>query len=93
MRDTPSLDELFLSDRNSVFIFRLSGKRSRIGMRPNDLMIVNRALPYTAGKPALVVVKGQFQVQVLSPEFIQQHEPESGDFIWGMVQTIVRELA
>ena len=90
--ETTSLDELFLPDRNSTFIFRLSGKRSRIGMKPDDLTIVNRALPHQAGKPALVVIQGNFQVQIVSEEFLKNADPENGDFIWGMVQSIVREL-
>lgn len=90
--ETTSLDEIFLADRNSTFLFRLTGKRSRIGMKPDDLVIVNRALPYTVGKPALVVINGNFQVQILSDEFLKSNDPDSGDFIWGMIQSIVREL-
>lgn len=90
--ETTSLDQLFLADRNSTFLFRLTGQRSRIGMKPDDLVIVNRALPHLAGKPALVVVKGHFQVQIVSEEFLKNADPESGDFIWGMIQSIVREL-
>jgi hypothetical protein len=92
MMEFTSLDELFLSDRNAVFLFRLTGKRSRIGMKPEDLVIVNRALPHCLGKPALVVVDGDFQVQILSEEFLQKNDPDNGDFIWGMIQSIVREL-
>lgn len=61
-------------------------------MRPNDLLIINRSMPYVIGMPALVVVSGNFQIQVISPEFLKNHNPDYGDFIWGMVQSIVREL-
>jgi stress-induced morphogen len=88
----PSLDELFLSDRKSIYVFRLTGKRMRIGMQPKDLLIVDRSLEHKAGKPALVVVNGNFQIQIISPEFLKRQDPDKGDFIWGMVQTIVREL-
>ncbi len=55
-------------------------------------MIVNRALPFQIEKLALVVIKGEFEVQLVSQEFLDAHEPESGNFIWGMIQTIIREL-
>lgn len=90
--ETISLDQFFLPDRNSTFIFRLAGARSRIGMKPDDYLIVNRALPHAVGKPAMVVVNGNFQVQIVSEEFLKNADPDNGDFIWGMVQSIVREL-
>lgn len=92
MNEAISLDQLFLHDRNSVFIMRLTGKKQRLGLKPGDKMIVNRALPFQIEKLALVVIKGEFEVQLVSQEFLDAHEPESGNFIWGMIQTIIREL-
>jgi hypothetical protein len=93
MEQAISLDQLFLHDRNSVFIIRLTGKKQRLGLCPGDKVIVNRALPFQINRPALVVIKGKFEVQIVTQEFLDAHEPEAGNFIWGMIQTIIRELA
>lgn len=91
--ETLSLDQLFLSDRKSAFVIKLTGKRPRLGLNPGDKIIVNRALPFQVGRPALVVINGKFRVEIVTQEFMDDHEPDSGDFIWGMVQTVIKELA
>ena len=87
-----SLDDLFLHDRKSSYVMKLMGKKQRLGLKPGDKIIINRAMPHQIDKLALVVIKGKFQVQIVTQEFLNAHDPESGDFIWGMIQTVVREL-
>lgn len=90
--DQLSLDQHFLHDRQSTYVIKLTGKRQRLGMRAGDKVIINRALPPQVGLPALVVIRGKFEVQIVTQEFLDKQEPDSGDFIWGMVQTVIREL-
>lgn len=92
MNAVPSLDAHHLYDRNSTYIIRVKGKRQRLNLKARDLLIVNRDLPFAVGKIALVVVKNRFQIQEVTEEFLNRHDPDAGDFIWGMVQTVVREL-
>jgi hypothetical protein len=37
------------------------------------------------------VVAGKFKIDLVTDEFIQKNDPENGDFVWGMVKTVVRE--
>ena len=87
-----SLDELFLRDRKSTFVIKLTGKKQRLGLRPGDKIIVNRSMPHRIDRLALVVINGCFQIQLVTQDFLNRHDPENGDFIWGMIQTVVREL-
>lgn len=90
--DTFSLDQHILSDRKSTFLIRVKGKKKRLNLVPGDLLVVDKALPLMKDKLAVLVVKGKFTIDLVSDEFLKKHDPENGDFIWGMVKTIVREL-
>lgn len=90
--DTFSIDEEILADRKSTFVIRVSGKKKRDGLRPGDILVVDRSLAHREGKLALVVKDGKFAVERLLPEFIRKHDPENGDFIFGMVRAMVREV-
>jgi hypothetical protein len=92
MQETFSLDEIYLSDRKSIYVVQLTGKKSRLDFRPGDKLIINRALPHRPHQLALVVIRGKFSVQIVTEEFFKNQNPDSGDFIWGMVQTMIREL-
>ena len=90
--DTFSIDEEILADRKSTFVIRVSGKKRRDGLLPGDVLVVDRNLPYQEGKLALVVRDGKFAIERLLSEFIRKHDPENGDFIFGMVRAMVREV-
>ncbi len=87
-----SLDEQILNDRKSTFLIRVSGKRKRHNLIPGDILVVDKNLPLLKDKLAVLVVKGKFAIDQLTEEFIKRHDPESGDFVWGMVRAVVREL-
>ncbi|MFL5785355.1 MAG: hypothetical protein ACJ76H_12130 [Bacteriovoracaceae bacterium] len=93
MSDDFSIDEKIFSDRKSSFLIKVSGKKKREGLLPGDLLVVDRNLPHEKEKLALVVRKGKFAVERVSEELIQNNDPENGDFIWGMVRALVREVS
>jgi hypothetical protein len=37
-------------------------------------------------------VKGKFCIEIVTEDFLKKNDPENGDFIWGMIKTVVREL-
>jgi SOS-response transcriptional repressor LexA len=92
MSETSSLDDLILNDRKSTFIIRVSGKKKRLNLVPGDFLVVDKNLPLMKGKLALLVVNNKFHIDLVNEEFLKNHDPENGNFIWGMVKTIVREL-
>lgn len=92
MKSDFSLDEQILSNRKSTFLVRVKGKRKRLNLVPGDILVIDKSLPLIKDKLAVVVVKGKFVIDLVSEEFLKRHDPENGDFIWGMVKTIVREL-
>lgn len=92
MMDVFSLDDKILSARNSTFLVRVKGKKKRLNLVPGDILVVDKNLPLVKDKLAVIVVKGKFAIDLVSEEFLNKHDPEKGDFIWGMVKTIVREL-
>jgi SOS-response transcriptional repressor LexA len=92
MGDDFSIDEKIFSDRKSSFLIKVSGKKKREGLLPGDVLVVDRNLPHEKEKLALVVRKGKFTVERVSEELIQNNDPENGDFIWGMVRALVREV-
>jgi hypothetical protein len=92
MQDVFSLDDLILADRKSTFIVRVTGKRKRLNLCPGDFLVVDKNLPLNKDKLAVLVVEGKFRIDLVSEEFLRRHDPDNGDFVWGMVKTVVREL-
>lgn len=90
--DQFSLDQAIFSDRKSSFLIRASGKKKRDGIFPGDFLVIDRGLPHERGKLALVVRAGRFALERVDEELLRKNDPESGDFIWGMVRALVREV-
>ncbi len=93
MGDDFSIDAKIFSDRKSSFLIKVSGKKPREGLLPGDILVIDRNLPHEKDKLALVVRKGKFAIERVSPVLIQNDDPENGDFIWGMVKALVREVS
>ncbi len=90
--DIFSLDDQIIPDRKSIFLIRVKGKKKRLNLCPGDILVVDKGLSLEANKLAVLVIKGKFAIDLVSEEFLKKHDPENGDFIWGMIRTIVREL-
>ncbi len=90
--DVFSLDSLILHDRKSIFLVKVKGKKKRLNLWPGDILVVNKNLAREKNKLAVMVVNGKFTINVVTEEFIQKNDPENGNFVWGMIQNVVREL-
>jgi SOS-response transcriptional repressor LexA len=92
MQDVFSIDDQMFEDRKSTFLVRVNGKKKRLNLQPGDLLIIDKSLPLKKNKPAVLVVKGKFCIDIVTEDFLKRHDPENGDFIWGMISSVVREL-
>jgi SOS-response transcriptional repressor LexA len=92
MIDFFSLDQQLLADRKSTFLIRVKGKKKRLGLWPGDILVVDKNLPLIKERIAVLVVKGKFCIDFVTEDFLLKNDPENGDFIWGMISTVVREL-
>jgi SOS-response transcriptional repressor LexA len=92
MKDVFSLDDLILADRQSTFLVRVKGKKRRLNLLPGDILVVDKNLQLQKDKLAVLVIKGKFCIDQVTADFLSKHDPENGDFIWGMIKTVVREL-
>jgi SOS-response transcriptional repressor LexA len=93
MGDAFSIDEQILSDRKSSYLVRVTGKIKRDGLRPGDILVIDRNLPHEKEKLAVIVRNNKFGIEKVTEDFIRNNDPENGDFIWGMVKAVVRELS
>ena len=90
--DILSLDERYRVNAASVFIIEASGSSHALGIKSKDKLIIDRALKPQRGELVLLVVRGEFKFTYFLPEQLKNQDPDSGDFIWGVVTTILREL-
>jgi len=90
--DVFSLDALILHDRKSIFLVKVKGKKKRLNLCPGDVLVVNKNLALEKNKLGVLVVNGKFAIDIVTEDFIKKNDPENGNFVWGMIQTVVREL-
>jgi hypothetical protein len=70
----------------------VKGKRRRLSLWPGDILVVNKNLALEKNKLAVLVVNGKFTIDIVTQDFINKNDPENGNFVWGMIQNVVREL-
>lgn len=92
MSEIFSIDAQILSDRKSTYLVKVTGKKKRDGLVPGDILVVDRNLPHQKEKLAVIVRNNKFAIEKVTEDFIRKNDPENGDFIWGMVKAVVREL-
>jgi SOS-response transcriptional repressor LexA len=90
--DILSLDERYRIGAPSVFIIEASGSSHTLGLKTKDKLIIDRSLKPMKGELVLLVLGGEFKLTHFLPELLKNRDPDSGDFIWGVVTTILREL-
>lgn len=71
---------------------KVKGKKKKYNLWPGDILVVNKNLLLAKNKLAVMVVNGKFTIGITSEDFIKRNDPENGNFVWGMVQHIVREM-
>lgn len=93
MDEVSSIDAQILSDRKSTYLVRVTGKKNREGLMSGDILVVDRNLPHRKDKLAVVVRQNKFTVEKVTDVLIRTNDPDSGDFIWGMIRAVVREVS
>ncbi|MFP5384912.1 MAG: LexA family protein [Bacteriovoracia bacterium] len=87
-----SLDERYLTNRPSLFIIEAAGESKVLGISKGDKLLIDRSLGPKEGQLCLFVINNQFQLQKFSSRMLQGQDPETGDFVWGVVTTLLREF-
>jgi DNA polymerase V len=87
-----SLDERYLVNHPGIFIIEASGTSPKLGIRPGDKLIINRAETPRKGDLVLLVIQNEFKLTLFSPEELKKQDADTGDFIWGVVTTLLREF-
>ena len=90
--DILSLDKRYGIGAPSIFIIAANGTSISLGIKSGDKFIIDRSLKPQKGELVLLVVRGEFTFTHFSPQQLKNQDPDSGDFIWGVVITILREL-
>jgi hypothetical protein len=87
-----SLDERYLIQRPSLFMIESAGDSKLLGILKGDKLLIDRSLRPKEGQLCLLVISNQFQLQKFSWKMIANQDPETGDFLWGVVTTLLREF-
>lgn len=87
-----SLDERYLTNRPSLFIIEAASDSRVLGVNKGDKLLIDRSLTPKEGQLCLFVINNQFQLQKFSKKLFEGQEPETGDFVWGVVTTLLREF-
>ncbi len=93
MSEVFSIDAQILSDRKSTYLVKVTGRKKRDGLVPGDFLVVDRNLPHEKEKLAVIVRNNKFTIEKVTEDFIRKNDPENGDFIWGMIKAVVREVS
>jgi DNA polymerase V len=86
-----SLDERYLTNRPSLFIIEASGDSPTLGITKGDKLLIDRSINPRDGQRVLLVINNEFKIQKYSSKLLEGHDPETGDFVWGVITTMIRE--
>ncbi len=87
-----SLDERYLTNRPSLFIIEAATDARHLGVKKGDKLLIDRSLRPKDGQLVLLVISNQFALREFSWKMIEGHDPETGDFVWGVITTLLREF-
>jgi DNA polymerase V len=87
-----SLDEKYLQNRPATFIIEAVGESRPLGIRPKDKLLIDRSLDPKEGDLVLLVINNEFVVNRFSRQLLKNQDPETGDFVWGVITTLLREF-
>lgn len=86
-----SLDEKLLLGSPAVFIIEASTESRILDIKIGDKLVVDRSLHPVTGKIIVLVRDNQMEITKFHPKLIEGHDPETGDFVWGVVTAQIRE--
>ena len=87
-----SLDERYLTNRPASFIIEAAGESKGLGIKKGDKFLIDRSLKPREGQLVLLVINNEFQLKLFSTKFLVGQDPDNGDFLWGVVTTLIREF-
>jgi DNA polymerase V len=87
-----SLDERYLTNKPSLFIIESSQDSKTLGIFKGDKLLIDRSMKPLEGQLCLFVISNEFQLQRFSRFMLKREDPENGDFVWGVVTTLLREF-
>lgn len=87
-----SLDQRYHFEDPALFVIEVQGDSQDLGLRKRDKLIINRAMRPEEGQLVLMVISNRFSLRRFSQAFIHQQDPEKGDFVWGVVTTLLRQF-
>lgn len=87
-----SLDERYLTNRPSLFIVEVASDYRLLGLLKGDKLLIDRSIRPKEGQLSLLVIQNQFELKKFSRQILLSQDPESGDFVWGVVTTLLREF-
>ncbi len=100
------LNELLIKNPTATFFVRVSGlSMSKIGIYPNDILVVDRSLPAVHGKIVIAAVNGELTVKRLCKDGKKVQLVAENDayppieitegtelYIWGVVTSVIHQL-
>lgn len=100
------LNELLIKNPTATFFVRVSGlSMSKVGIHPNDILVVDRSLPAIHGKIVIAAVNGELTVKRLFKEGKKVQLVAENDayppieitegtelYIWGVVTSVIHQL-
>lgn len=87
-----SLDERYLTNKPSLFIIEIAADAQHLGLKKGDKLLIDRSLTPKEGQLVLLVLSNQFRLKQFSWKMLEGQDPETGDFVWGVITTLLREF-
>jgi DNA polymerase V len=102
-----SLDDHLIRNPESTFLLRVAGDAlAADGIHDGDLVVIDRALPPTAGSVVVAVVAGEFalrrlgrdaggrlRLEAATPPAVEASRSDAEDFaLWGVARWVVHRL-
>lgn len=87
-----SLDERYLTNRPSMFLIEVGDDSKRHNVFKGNKLLIDRSLKPREKDLVLMVMGNEFKLVHFSWKMLEGQDPETGDFVWGVVKTIIQEL-
>ena len=87
-----SLDQRYRLGHPGVFVIEVARDARTLGLKSGDKLVVDRSLTPRTGQLVVMVVANEFKLGPFVPEKLQAMDHGEGDFLWGVVTALVREL-
>lgn len=86
-----SLDERYLTNKPATFIIEVEGHDKDLEVKKGDKLVVDRSLSPRENDLVLLVINNEFTLKRFSKRMLEGQDPETGNFLWGVVKTQIRE--